>query len=72
MNTNGRSPRWQAASRPKAVSVFSEAPSGGPAPSPADIDMTRQIVQAAKGLPIAVRHYLVVRREGAASFKPWA
>jgi DNA repair protein RadC len=52
--------------------VFSEAPSGGPAPSPADIDMTRQIVQAAKGLPIAVRHYLVVRREGAASFKPWA
>ena len=35
-------------------------PSGDPAPSSADVDMTRQVVEAAKALRIAVHDHLVV------------
>jgi DNA repair protein RadC len=44
-------------------------PSGDPTPSAADIDMTRQIVDAARTLRIEVHDHLVVGRDGVASFK---
>ena len=44
-------------------------PSGDPAPSAADIDMTRQIVDALRPLRISVHDHLVVGRDGVASFK---
>jgi DNA repair protein RadC len=44
-------------------------PSGDPTPSAADVDMTRQIVDAARPLRITVHDHLVVGREGVASFK---
>jgi DNA repair protein RadC len=44
-------------------------PSGDPAPSRADIDMTREIVQAAAALRIAVHDHVIVGRGGTASFK---
>ncbi|MEO8812705.1 MAG: DNA repair protein RadC [Caulobacteraceae bacterium] len=44
-------------------------PSGDPAPSAADIDMTRQVVEAGRPLKITVHDHLVVGREGVASFK---
>jgi DNA repair protein RadC len=44
-------------------------PSGDPTPSRADIEMTREIMQAAKALRIAVHDHLVVGRGGTASFK---
>jgi DNA repair protein RadC len=44
-------------------------PSGDPTPSSADIEMTRQIIEAGKTLRIAVHDHLVVGRDGVASFK---
>ena len=44
-------------------------PSGDPTPSGADIDMTRQIIEAGRALRIAVHDHLVVGREGVASFR---
>lgn len=44
-------------------------PSGDPTPSPADIAMTRQIVDIAKSLGIAVHDHIVIGRDGHASFK---
>jgi DNA repair protein RadC len=44
-------------------------PSGDPAPSSADIDMTRQVVDALRPLRISVHDHLVVGRDGVASFK---
>ena len=44
-------------------------PSGDPTPSRADVDMTRQIMEAARALRIAVHDHLVVGRDGVASFK---
>jgi len=44
-------------------------PSGDPSPSSADVDMTRQIVDAARALRINVHDHLVVGRDGTASFK---
>lgn len=44
-------------------------PSGDPTPSSADVDMTRQIVEALRALRITVHDHLVVGREGVASFK---
>lgn len=44
-------------------------PSGDPTPSHADIVMTRQIVDIAKPLGIAVHDHIVVGREGHASFR---
>lgn len=50
-------------------SVLHNHPSGDPTPSRADIDMTRQIAEAARALRIAVHDHLVVGRDGVASFK---
>lgn len=44
-------------------------PSGDPTPSQADIQMTRQIVEAARVFNLQVHDHLVVGREGTASFK---
>ncbi|MEI7932984.1 MAG: DNA repair protein RadC, partial [Alphaproteobacteria bacterium] len=44
-------------------------PSGDPTPSAADIDMTRQVVEAARTLRISVHDHLIVGREGVASLK---
>lgn len=44
-------------------------PSGDPAPSKADIAMTREVATAAKALGIAIHDHLVIGRSGHASFK---
>ena len=52
-----------------AVILVHNHPSGDPTPSAADIDMTRQVIEAGRVLKIAVHDHLVVGREGVASFK---
>ena len=44
-------------------------PSGDPSPSSADVDMTRQVVEAGRALRITVHDHLVVGRDGVASLK---
>lgn len=44
-------------------------PSGDPTPSDADVEMTRQVVDACRPLRIAIHDHLVVGRDGVASFK---
>ncbi len=52
-----------------AVILVHNHPSGDPTPSSADVDMTRQIVDAARPLRISIHDHLVVGRDGVASFK---
>lgn len=52
-----------------ALILVHNHPSGNPTPSQADIDMTRQIVEAARVFNLQVHDHLVVGREGTASFK---
>ncbi|WP_374575946.1 DNA repair protein RadC [Phenylobacterium sp.] len=52
-----------------AIILVHNHPSGDPTPSSADVDMTRQIVEAGRPLRIAVHDHLVVGRDGTASFK---
>jgi len=52
-----------------SVILVHNHPSGDPTPSSADIDMTRQIVEAARTLRISVHDHLIVGREGVASLK---
>lgn len=52
-----------------ALILVHNHPSGDPAPSRADIEMTREIAAAAKALGIAVHDHIVVGRGGHASFK---
>lgn len=52
-----------------AVILVHNHPSGDPTPSRADIDMTRQVADAARALRISVHDHLVVGRDGVASFK---
>ena len=44
-------------------------PSGDPTPSRADIEMTRQIVEIAKPLGVAVHDHVIVGRDGHTSLK---
>ncbi len=44
-------------------------PSGDPTPSRADIDMTRQVIEAGKALNVQVHDHLIVARDGVSSFK---
>jgi DNA repair protein RadC len=44
-------------------------PSGDPTPSQADIQMTQSIIEVALPLGIAVHDYIIVGKEGHASFK---
>lgn len=52
-----------------AMILVHNHPSGDPTPSQADIQMTRQIVEAARVFNLQVHDHLVVGREGTASFK---
>ena len=52
-----------------AIILVHNHPSGDPAPSRADIDMTRHIIDAAKPLGIAIHDHIIVGRQGHASFK---
>lgn len=52
-----------------AVILVHNHPSGDPTPSRADIDMTRNVVEAARALGLSVHDHLVVGRDGVASFK---
>ncbi len=52
-----------------AIILVHNHPSGDPSPSRADIQMTREVADAAKALRIAVHDHLVVGRGGTASFK---
>lgn len=52
-----------------AIILVHNHPSGDPTPSRADIEMTRQIADAAKALRIAVHDHLVIGRSGHVSFK---
>jgi DNA repair protein RadC len=52
-----------------AMIIVHNHPSGDPTPSRADIDMTRQVIEAARSLSLQVHDHLIVGREGVASFK---
>ncbi|MBV8977766.1 MAG: DNA repair protein RadC [Alphaproteobacteria bacterium] len=52
-----------------AMILVHNHPSGDPTPSRADIELTREIADAAKPLKIAVHDHLVIGRAGHASFK---
>ena len=52
-----------------AVILVHNHPSGDPTPSGADIAMTREIVEVAKPLGIAVHDHIIVGRDGHASLK---
>jgi len=52
-----------------AIILVHNHPSGDPTPSKADIEMTREIANAARALHIAVHDHIVVARGGALSFK---
>lgn len=52
-----------------ALILVHNHPSGDPTPSSADVEMTRQIVEAVRPLRIAIHDHLVVGRDGVASFK---
>lgn len=53
----------------KAMIIVHNHPSGDPTPSRPDIDMTKQVVEAARALNIEVHDHLIVGRDGVASFK---
>ena len=52
-----------------ALILVHNHPSGDPTPSQADIEMTRQIVEAARVFNLQVHDHLVVGRQGTASFR---
>jgi DNA repair protein RadC len=52
-----------------ALILVHNHPSGDPTPSSADIEITRQVVEAGRALRISVHDHLVVGRDGVASFK---
>lgn len=52
-----------------ALILVHNHPSGDPTPSRADIDMTRQVIEAGRALHVEVHDHLIVGRDGVASFK---
>ena len=52
-----------------AIILVHNHPSGDPTPSRADIEMTKQIIDSAKPLGIAVHDHLIIGREMDASFR---
>jgi DNA repair protein RadC len=52
-----------------AIILVHNHPSGDPTPSSADVEITREIVEAGRALRILVHDHLVVGRDGVASFK---
>ncbi|KQY70127.1 MULTISPECIES: DNA repair protein RadC [unclassified Brevundimonas] len=53
----------------KSMIIVHNHPSGDPTPSRPDIEMTRQVIEAARALGIDVHDHLIVGRDGVASFK---
>lgn len=60
-------PRAGVSARP--IIIVHNHPSGDPTPSRADIQMTKQVVEAARALALDVHDHLMVGRDGVASFK---
>jgi DNA repair protein RadC len=52
-----------------ALILVHNHPSGDPTPSPADVKMTREIIDVARPLGIAVHDHIIVGREGHSSLK---
>jgi DNA repair protein RadC len=52
-----------------AIVLVHNHPLGDPTPSRADIEMTKQIVSAAKNLGIVVHDHIIVGKQGHASFR---
>jgi DNA repair protein RadC len=52
-----------------AIVFVHNHPSGNPTPSCADIEMTKQIIAAAKPLGVVVHDHIIVGRQGHASFR---
>ena len=52
-----------------AIILVHNHPSGDPTPSTADIQMTKQVVDTAKSLGIAVHDHLIIGRNGQVSFR---
>ena len=52
-----------------SVILVHNHPSGAPTPSNADIEMTRQVVEAGRALRVSIHDHLVVGRDGVASFR---
>lgn len=52
-----------------ALWVVHKTPTADPSPSVADVDMTKQVVEAGRALRICVHDHLVVARHGTASFR---
>jgi DNA repair protein RadC len=55
-----------------AIILVHNHPSGDPTPSQADIDMTRQIEQAARAVSVVVHDHVVIGKERDASFRALA
>jgi DNA repair protein RadC len=55
--------------RSAALILVHNHPSGDPSPSRADIEITRQIATAGKGLGIAVHDHIILGRDGHASLR---
>ncbi len=52
-----------------AIILVHNHPGGDPTPSRADIDMTKRIIETARGLGIEVHDHIIVGKEGHASLK---
>jgi len=52
-----------------AVILAHNHPTGDRTPSPADIDMTRQVIEAGRPLRITVHDHMIIGRDGSASLK---
>ncbi len=52
-----------------AIILVHNHPGGDPTPSRADIEMTKRIIEVARGLGIEVRDHIIVGRDGHASLK---
>ncbi|MEC9367201.1 MAG: DNA repair protein RadC [Pseudomonadota bacterium] len=52
-----------------AIILVHNHPSGDPSPSQADVEMTRQISEAAKKLGVVVHDHIIVGKQGHASFR---
>jgi DNA repair protein RadC len=52
-----------------AILMVHNHPSGDPTPSQADIEMTREVVAAGKGLSIKVHDHVIIGKTGHVSFK---
>lgn len=52
-----------------AIVLVHNHPSGDPTPSPGDIKMTEQIIEAGKPIGVAVHDHLIISKDGHSSFK---